>query len=207
MVIQESATMAWLRRAADDPLARRADRLPETLDFREYGHLFMATFHGALPGVEAGFPITLGAVGLRFPKELTVQARYLPFIDGERFIGTFHVHPEDRPPFFDPQDLGSFLRSDDPGFVSLLLARDRLHVLIRSNPFLYISAHHVDRNPALLLEQHTGMLHRPPDAAGLDSELAYRRASLYFLERYDLALYEGDPASLIARTITPARRW
>lgn len=204
-----SPTLDWLTRAAEDPVQRHPKHLPETLDFRDHAPLFLKTFHAAPAGTELGFPIVLRDGRLHFPTELTSQSRYQAYLDGGLFIGTFHVHPADRPPFFDPQDLAGALRSDTPGFVDLLLARDRLFALVRANPYLYISAHHVNRNPMVLHEPHTQRVRRLGSGQPEDPRYAehYRRASLYYFERYQLALYEGDPQSMLARVVTPGGRW
>ncbi|MCC2668479.1 MAG: hypothetical protein K0Q72_950 [Armatimonadetes bacterium] len=156
---------------------------------------------------------------LEFPLELTAQAHYAPFIGEGRFLGTFHVHPNgpegtagaagNPAPFFDPQDLANSLRSDNAGFLDLLLAGDRLYALVRSNPYLYISAHHVNRNPLLLQEQHGELLRRRGSREPGDPDYAelYRKAGLYWFHHYQLALYEGDPQEPLKRTITPEGRW
>lgn len=204
-----SPTLAWLGRAAEDPVARHPTNLPETLDFREHAELFLKVYHSAQHGIELGFPLALRHQGLHFPTELTAHARYQPFLEGGRFVGTFHVHPPDRAPFFDPQDLANALRSDNAGFLELLLIRDRLFALVRANPYLYISAHHVNRNPMLLAEQHGSLVHRAggrePHEPGYAA--AYRKAGLYFFDRYQLALYEGGPEEVLQRTVSPQGRW
>lgn len=203
-------TLAWLARAAEDPTARHPKHLPESVDFREHAELFLRTFHGAPAGTELGFPIVQRRdATLHFPTELTAQARYHAYLGEGRFLGTFHVHPAERPPFFDPQDLAAALRSDNAGFVELLISRDRLYLLVRANPYLYVSAHHVNRNPLMLQEPHAAMLHRaggrsPEDPAYAE---AYRKASLYYFQRYQLALYEGSPDGLLRRTVTPEGSW
>jgi len=207
------STLEWIARASDDTIARRIDQLPWTLDFREHAALFLNVYQNALPGVESGFPMVLKNGRLEYPGMLTSHSRYMPFIDGGRFVGTFHVHPSvtgsASAPFFDPQDLGSALRSDNAGFIYLLLARDRLFALVRTNPFLYISAHHVNRNPLLLLEQHSELIRasgsREPGDPDYDEH--FRRAGLYFFARYDLALYEGVPRAPLSRTVSPRRNW
>lgn len=209
MTLAETETLAWLARAADDPTRRHPAHLPATLDFREHADLFLHTFHAAPAGTELGFPIALRAGALHFPRELASPARHHPFLEGGRFVGTFHVHPPDRPPFFDPQDLAVALRSDNAGFIELLLTRGRLFALVRANPYLYISAHHVNRNPMLLAESHEAMV-RSQGAGGPDDpgyEASYRAASLYYFHRYQLALYEGDPRGLLHRTVTPSGSW
>jgi hypothetical protein len=209
LLLPGSATLAWLGRAAVDPVARHPKSLPETLDFSAHAHLFLTTFHAAPPGTELGFPVVLRESRLHFPPALASQARYEAFQDGGQLLGTLHVHPPDRAPFFDPQDLAGTLRSDNPGFIELLLARDRLFVLVRANPYLYISAHHVTRNPLLLAEPHSERLRqksgREPGEPGYDE--AYRAASLYYFRRYQLALYEGDPQAPLRRTVTPEGSW
>jgi hypothetical protein len=204
-----SPNLAWMARAADDPVARHPKHLPETLDFREHADVFLRTFHAAPAGTEIGFPLVLREDRLHFPVELTSHARYEAFIEGGRFIGTFHVHPADRAPFFDPQDLAGALRSDNAGFIDLLLARDRLFALVRANPYLYISAHHVSRNPLLLEEDHTRLLRRRGARRPEDPDYPehYRKASLYWFHRYGLALYEGDPDEPLKRVLTPEGRW
>jgi len=202
-------TLAWLARAAEDPIARHRKNLPETLDFRRHAEVFLHTFHAAPPGTELGFPLVLRAGRLHFPEALASQSRYQPYIEGGRFVGTFHVHPPDRAPFFDPQDLSGTLRSDNAGFLDLLLARDRLYALVRSNPYLYVSAHHVARNPLLLQETHAQQLRRTGsrDPEGPEYPEQYRKAGLYFFHRYQLALYEGDPQEALKRTVTPTGSW
>ncbi len=204
-----SPTLSWLARAADDPIRRHPDHLPDTLDFREHAEVFLNTYHSAPAGTELGFPLALREGKLHFPLELASQAHYQAYTEEGRFVGTFHVHPVDRPPFFDPADLANTLRSDNPGFLDLLLARDRLYAVVRANPYLYISAHHVNRNPLLLQEQHAQLLRRrtAQGAEHPDYDAQYRRASLYWFQRYQLALYEGDPQGLLKRTITPEGRW
>lgn len=207
-----SPTLAWLARAADDPVARHPSNLPAVLDFREHAPLFRSTYRNAPPGAEAGFPLVLRGNALEFPQELTAAARHQPFLAGGRFVGTFHVHapaPEPPAPFFDPADLAGALRSDNAGFVELLLAGERLYTLVRANPYLYISAHHVNRNPLLLQESHAAMLRcrgaRQPADPGYTEQ--YRRASLYYFHRYQLALYEGDPDEPLKRIVTPEAIW
>jgi hypothetical protein len=126
-------------------------------------------------------------------------------VDSGRFLGTFHVHPPDRPPFYDPGDLATMLRSDSAGFIELLLARDRLYAAVRANPYLYISAHHVNRNPLLLAEEHAARVRRLGSRAPEDPDYAehYRRAGLYYFQRYQVALYEGDPRAPLRRTSPP----
>lgn len=201
--------MGWLRKAAEDPIARHPKSLPETLDFSEHAQTFLHTFHAAPAGTEIGFPLVLREGRLHFPLELASQARYQPFLEGGRFLGTFHVHPPDRPAFFDPQDLANTLRSDNAGFLELLLARDRLFALVRANPYLYISAHHVNRNPLLLAEPHAEALYRRGVRGAEEPEYdeKYRAATLYYFRRYQLALYEGDPQGLLKRTVTPEGNW
>jgi hypothetical protein len=207
------STSDWLERAAADPIARHPKHLPETLDFTAHVETFLNTYHAAPAGTELGFPMVLQDGWVRFPMELTAQARYAPFIGSGRFIGTFHVHPPvlggTPAPFFDAQDLANSLRSDNAGFVDLLLAEDRLYALVRSNPYLYISAHHVNRNPLLLQEQHAELVRRRGAREPGDPDYAesYRKAGLYWFHRYQLALYEGDPQQPLKRTVTPEGRW
>jgi hypothetical protein len=175
--------------------------------------VFLHTYHAARGGAELGFPVVLERGRLEFPRELAAQARYEAYHGGGRYVGTFHVHPPGREstsaPFFDPQDLASALRSDNAGFIELLLARDRLFALVRANPYLYISAHHVTRNPLLLAEEHRRRLRRNGGAA-LDDPCypeQYRAASLYWFRRYGLALYEGRPDEALRRVFTPSESW
>ncbi len=207
-ILTHSPTVQWLMRAADDPTRRHPKRLPETLDVREHAELFLRVFHAAPAGTETGFPVVLRDGRLHFPHDLTSQSHYSAFIEGGRFVGTFHVHPADRAPFYDPGDLAQTLRSDNPGFVELLMARERLYVLVRANPYLYISAHHVSRNPLLLAEEHAGRVARRgggPEDPGYAEQ--YRQASLYYFHRYQLALYEGPPGEPLRRTFTPEGGW
>jgi len=210
---EQTGTLEWLRRAANDPVARHPKHLPESLDFREQADLFLRIYHGAPAEVELGFPLVLDQGRVEAPLELTAQARYEAYLGGRRFLGTFHVHPAasgDRAaPFFDPADLAAALRSDYAGFLELLLARDRLYLLVRANPYLYISAHHVTRNPLLLLEEHQGCLQRAgsrgPDDPRYPAQ--YRKAGLYWFSRYGMALYEGAADSVLKRTFTPDGTW
>jgi hypothetical protein len=203
------ATLSWLGAASDDPTQRHPSRLPAALQFSRHAELFLHTFHAAPPGVEIGFPLALTGKELTFPPELTAQARYHAFLGEGRFVGTFHVHPPDRPPFFDPGDLAALLRSDNAGFVDVLLKRDRLYAAVRANPYLYISAHHVNRNPLLLAEEHAARVRRQGSRSPADPDYAqhYRRAGLYHFQRYHLALYEGDPQGELRRTFTPSDSW
>ena len=209
-LLRSRSTLDWLARAAEDPVARHPKHLPESLDLREHATLFLNTYHSAPPGTENGFPLVLEAGRLEFPLELTSRSHYQAYNpEGGRFVGTFHVHPPDRAPFFDPQDLANVLRSDNAGFIDVLLARDRVYVLVRANPYLYVSAHHVNRNPLLLQEEHARLLrragNREPGDPGYDEQ--YRKASLYWFQQYQLALYEGDPQEVLKRTVTPEGRW
>lgn len=203
------ATLSWLSAASDNPAQRHPSRLPEELDFSPHAELLLHTFHAAPAGVEIGFPLVLTGRELTFPPELASQARYHAFLGEGRFVGTFHVHPPDRPPFFDSADLAALLRSDNAGFVDLLLTKDRLYAAVRANPYLYISAHHVNRNPLLLAEDHEGRVRRQgsrsPEAP--DYPDLYRKAGLYYFQRYQLALYEGDPQGELRRTFTPSENW
>jgi len=206
-------TLLWLKLAADNHLMRHRDHLPNRLDFSNHAALFLHTHNRSLDGAELGFPIVLREGRLWFPEELAVQSRYSAFVDGGRFVGRFHVHPPNpngfSAPFFDPQDLACALRSDNPGFVELLLARGRLFVMVRSNPFLYIAGHHVDRNPMLLADQHAEIIRRlgskEPSDPGYDEH--YRKAGMYYFRRYGLALYEGDPRGPLERVFTPEAGW
>ncbi|MGQ9524707.1 MAG: hypothetical protein ACUVTZ_07680 [Armatimonadota bacterium] len=192
---------------------RHRDHLPAELDFRSHADLFAYTHDRSLGGTELGFPIAMREGKLWFPRELAVQPRYPAFMDGGRFLGRFHVHPPGADgfaaPFFDPQDLACALRSDNPGFIELLLTRGRLYAMVRANPFLYIAGHHVDRNPMLLAEQHAEILarlgSRGPSDPGYDEH--FRQAGMYYFRRYGLALYEGDPHGVLKRTFTPEEGW
>lgn len=202
-------TLMWLERAVRDTTRRHPKSLPDVLDFREHAEVFLNTYHAAPAGMESGFPLVLRQGALHFPMELSAQARYQPFQQDGVFIGTFHVHPADRPPFFDPGDVASTLRSDNPGFLDLLLARDRLYALVRANPYLYISAHHVNRNPLLLHEEHAGRVRKQGSRTPEDPDYAehYRKATLYYFQRYQMALYEGNPQGELRRTLTPEGSW
>lgn len=206
-------TLLWLSLAADNHLMRHRDRLPARLDFSEHADLFLHTHDRSLDGAELGFPILLRGGRLWFPEELTVQSRYPAFLEGGRFVGRFHVHPPNpngfSAPFFDPQDLACALRSDNPGFIELLLTQGRLLAMVRSNPFLYIGAHHVDRNPLLLAEQHGEIIKRLGSREPSDPkyEEHFRQAGMYYFRRYGLALYEGDPRGCLDRVFTPEEGW
>ena len=69
--------------------------------------------------------------------------------------------------------------------------------------------HHVNRNPLLLQEPHAARLHRMGARDPNDPQYGelYRKASLYWFHRYQLALYEGDPGGTLQRTVTPEGGW
>lgn len=163
----------------------------------------------ALPGTEIGCPIVARPEGLSFPTELAWQASYPARLNGATFVGTFHVHPEDKAPTFDAQDLANVLRSDNSGFVDLLMANGKLQVLVRTNPFTYVSAHHVNRNPLLLQETHTEQIrrHGPDERTDADYTRNFRRATRYFCHRYQLAFYEGGLHEELKRVYTPEAVW
>lgn len=206
MLLELHPTTVWLDRAARDPTERQPHRLPETLDFRPWAPLLRAYARGALPDTEIGCPIVAGELEIRFSTDLAWQARYPAQLAGGWFIGTFHVHPPGREPTFDPHDLAGLLRSDNAGFLDLLAAGSRLLALVRTNPFLYVAADRVNRDPWLFRETFEREIRRrspPPTPDRPEYELACSRALRYYCERYQLALYQGSFDEPLRRTFTP----
>jgi len=201
--------LPWLAMATERPERRHPDFLPEALDLRPWAGVLSEVAAAALLGSDLGFPIVYRGAALHFPRELTWKASYPARLEGGWFIGTFHAHGKGGAPSFDPQDLAATLRSDNPGFLDLLAVGGEVLALVRSNPFLYISAHHVTRNPMLLAEPHAELVarHAPTSAPAAVRRAAFERATQYFLERYQLALYRGDPGEPLPRVHTPPGRW
>jgi len=212
MPIPSNDTLAWLQQAVESPARRHPDYLPKALDFRPWAELFAHVAETTVLGAEVGFPVVLREGRLHFPREMTWKSGYPARLEGGWFLGCFHAHlplQQGGAPTFDPQDVAAALRSDNPGFLELLMVEGELQALVRSNPFLYISAHHVTRNPLLLAEAHADLQHRhagdsaPPE----EKRAAFRRATRYYLRRYQLALYRGKPSEPLPVRFMPKGRW
>jgi hypothetical protein len=193
-------TGRWIAAAAEDPTRRLARALPKTLDFRPWADLLHSLQASALAGSQLGAALLLGPEGLEIGAEMTWRSRYPAVVDGKRFIGTVHVHPKGTGPrgesgreAFDAADLSTFLRSDYPGFLDLLVTAERASAVVRTRRFLYISAERVDRDPLLLEKIHPGF--RAPSPAGpaiKDKTAAEARAAVQTVcHLYELALYGG----------------
>jgi hypothetical protein len=183
----------WIAAAADDPAQRLARALPQELDFRPWAHLLHSLQSAALPESQLGASLLLGAEGLEIATEMTWRSRYTAYVDGKRFIGTVHVHPKGGAETFDAVDLASFLRSDYPGFLDLLVTAGGATAVVRTRRFLYISAERVDRDPLVLEATHPGF--RAPASthtalAGKAVEDA-RAAVRAVCHMYELTLYSG----------------
>jgi hypothetical protein len=189
----QDPTVHWIAVAADDPQRRLSTAVPQELDFRPWAGLLHSLQSSALPESQLGASLLLGPEGLEIASEMAWRSRYPAFVDGKRFIGTVHVHPKGSAEAFDAADLASFLRSDYPGFLDLLVTAQSASVVARTRRFLYISAARVDRDPLLLERLYPGF--RAPAASGAaaaertaaDAQAAVR-AVCY---RYELALYRG----------------
>jgi hypothetical protein len=186
-------TVRWIAAAADDPAQRLARVLPEDLDFRPWAPLLHSLQSSALPESQLGASLLLGAEGLEIAAEMTWRSRYTPFVEGKRFIGTVHVHPKGGTETFDAVDLASFLRSDYPGFLELLVTAQGATAVVRTRRFLYISAERVDRDPLVLEAAHPGFrvpASTHPAPAGKAPEDA-RAAVRAVCHMYELARYGG----------------
>jgi hypothetical protein len=145
----------------------------------------------ALPGSQLGGAVLLGAEGLEIASEMTWRSRYPALVDGKRFIGAVHVYPKGGGEAFNAADLASFLRSDYPGFLDLLVTAASASAIVRTRRFLYISAERVDRDPLLLRDVHPGFI-APTGADAGETEKAAARAALRAVcHRYEVALYHG----------------
>jgi hypothetical protein len=186
-------TARWIIAAANDPMRRLANALPEELDFRPWAVLLHSLQSSALPESQLGASLLLGAEGLEIGAEMAWRSRYQAFVDGKRFIGTVHVHPKGSAETFDAADLAAFLRSDYPGFLDLLVTAQSASAVVRTRRFLYISADRVDRDPLLLEKHHPGFRAPSPaapgskDKAAADARLAVNTVG----HLYELALYRG----------------
>ena len=209
MRLSDLDTLTWLQVATEDPSRRHPDHLPKTLDLRPWAELFTHVSAATALGSEVGFPIVLREGRLHFPQDLTWQTSFPARLEGGWFVGTFHAHMKGGEPSFDPHDLGATLRSDNPGFLELLMTGGELLALVRSNPFLYISAHHVTRNPMLLAEPHAELVrsHAGGSPTREEYRAAFERATRYYLERYQLALYRGQPDQPLEPVFMPKGRW
>jgi hypothetical protein len=161
-----NGTVRWIAAAADDPGRRLPHALPPELDFGPWADLLRSLQAAALPDSQLGASLLMGPDGLEIASEMAWRSRYPAIVDGKRFIGTVHVHPRGGRETFDAADLASFLRSDYPGFLDLLVTAESASAVIRTRRFLYISAERVDRDPLLLEQAHPGF--RAP-AAGAPS--------------------------------------
>jgi hypothetical protein len=186
-------TLRWIAAAADDPGRRLANALPQELDFRPWAELLHSLQSSTLPDTQLGASLLLGPEGLEIASEMTWRSRYLPVVDGKRFIGTVHVHPKGSTDAFDAADLGAFLRSDYPGFLDLLVTSESASAVVRTRRFLYICAERVDRDPLLLRELHYGF--RAPsrsDPGAAEKSAAEASAAVQIVcSLYELARYRG----------------
>jgi hypothetical protein len=114
-------------------------------------------------------------------------------VDGKRLIGTVHVHPKGSGDTFDTADLASFLRSDYPGFLDLLVAEGGATAIVRTRRFLYISADRVDRDPLLLEAHHPGFrTSAATDPVAAERAAAAARAAFHTVcSLYEIARYRG----------------
>jgi hypothetical protein len=186
-------TASWILAAAEDPARRLARALPSELDFRPWAGLLHSLQSSTLSDSQLGAPLLLGPDGLEISTEMAWRAHYQPFVEEKRFIGTVHVHPKGGAETFDAADLSTFLRSDYPGFLDLLVTAQSASAIVRTRRFLYISAERVDRDPLLLEQLHPGL--RAPSADGRRSEekaAADARAAVGAVcHLYEVALYRG----------------
>jgi hypothetical protein len=183
----------WIARAADDPARRLPRELPRELDFRPWASLLQSLQSSALPESQFGAPLLLGADGLEIAAEMTWRSRYPAIVDGKRLIGTVHVHPKGSGDTFDAADLASFLRSDYPGFLDLLVAEGGATAIVRTRRFLYISADRVDRDPLLLEAHHPGFrTSAATDPVAAERAAAAARAAFHTVcSLYEIARYRG----------------
>ena len=182
----------WIATAADDPARRLSPALPRELDLRPWAGMLGALQAGALPETQLGGALLLGPAGLEIASEMAWRSRYPALVDGKRFVGTVHVHPKGSPETFDAADLATFLRSDYPGFLDLLVAPESASALVRTRRFLYISGDRVDRDPLLLESAHPAL--RPPTADhpnAREQATAARAAVRTVCTVYEIALYHG----------------
>jgi hypothetical protein len=186
-------TASWIMAAADDPARRLARALPSELDFRPWADLLHSLQSSALPDSQLGAPLLLDPDGIEISTEMAWRSRYQPFVEEKRFIGTVHVHPKGGAETFDAADLSTFLRSDYPGFLDLLVTARGASAIVRTRRFLYISAERVDSDPLLLERVHPGL--RAPSADGRRSEekaaTDTRAAVRAVCHLYEIALYHG----------------
>jgi hypothetical protein len=165
-------TAVWIAAAANDPSRRLARALPQELDFQPWAHLLQSLQSSALPESQLGASLLLGPEGLEIATEMAWRSRYPAFVDGKQFVGTVHVHPKGSGDAFDAADLTSFLRSDYPGFLDLLIAAESASAIVRTRRFLYISAERVDRDPLLLERTYPGFRSHPTGPAQRTKPLA-----------------------------------
>lgn len=186
-------TGRWIAAAAEDPGRRLAGALPRELDFRPWAALLQSLQSAALPDAQLGAALLLGPEGLEIAAEMTWRSRYPALVDGKRFAGTVHVHPRGGRATFDAADLATFLRSDYPGFLDLLVTAEHASALIRTRRFLYISADRVDMDPLLLERDHPGFRASAgsPGAAEKAAAQAQSAAVRAVCHLYELALYRG----------------
>jgi hypothetical protein len=187
-------TVRWIATAADDPQYRLAKALPQELDFRPWADLLHSLQSSALPDSQLGASLLLSPDGVEIASEMAWRSRYPVYVDGKRFIGTVHVHPKGSAETFDAADLATFLRSDYPGFLDLLVTADGARALVRTRRFLYISGERIDRDPLLLERLHPGF--RAPASAtpgSADKIRADAHAAVRSVcHLYELALYRGS---------------
>jgi hypothetical protein len=186
-------TVHWIVTAAADPARRLARVLPQELDFQPWAHLLHSLQSSALPEAQLGASLLLGPEGLEIASEMAWRSRYPAFVDGKQFIGTVHVHPKGSGDAFDAADLASFLRSDYPGFLDLLITAESASAIVRTRRFLYISGERVDRDPLLLEKAHPGFRAPSPSDRGAPEKSAAdaRAAARSVCHMYEIAFYRG----------------
>jgi hypothetical protein len=198
-------TARWIMTAAEDPARRLARALPPELDFRPWADLLHSLQSSALRDSQLGASLLLGPDGLEISAEMAWRSRYQAFVDEKRFIGTVHVHPKGSAETFDAADLSTFLRSDYPGFLDLLVAAQGASAMVRTRRFLYISAERVDRDPLLLERLHPGL--RAPSSGGpgpVEKAAADARAAVGAVcHLYEIAFYCGSIDTSLRLEIWP----
>ncbi len=199
-------TLSWLRAAVQDPSRRLPEFLPRRLDLGPAEREIRTVAANALPDTEIGGVLLLEPAGIALRLDLTWLAHYPPIVDGLPFFGTFHVHPAGMAPHFAPEDLSHLLRSDNPGFLDVLLAEGKLKTLVRTNPFLYVAAYRVDRDPLLFAGRHEESRRRlgPLERDDPDWARHYRSATFSLCHSFRLACYEESASGVLERVLSPS---